>query len=55
MRALSYGRMVVSNGKLYGVVDLDNPYQQYIGCKYIDMVFYQATGEFFVKTSNLTD
>ena len=49
MRLLSYGMMVVSNGSLFGVVDLYTG-QGIIGLKYTDMVFSQNVKEFFVKT-----
>ena len=49
MRALSYGMMVVSNGSLYGVVNLYNG-ADIIGLKYTDMIFSQNVKEFFVKT-----
>ena len=49
MRLLPYGMMVVSNGSLYGVVDLYGG-QGVIGLKYTDMVFSQNVKEFFVKT-----
>lgn len=51
MRTLSYGMMVVSNGSLYGVVNLYNG-SDIIGSKYTDMVFAQNVKEFFVKTMN---
>lgn len=51
MRALGYGMMVVSDGSLYGVVDLYNG-SDIIGLKYTDMVFAQNSKEFFVKTTN---
>ena len=50
MRALSYGMMVVSNGSLYGVVNLYNG-ADIIGLKYKNMIFAQNVKEFFVKTS----
>ena len=49
MRLLPYGMMVVSNGSLFGVVDLYGG-QGIIGLKYTDMVFAQNVKEFFVKT-----
>lgn len=50
MRVLSYGMMVVSNGSLYGVVNLYNG-SDVIGLKYTDMIFAQNVKEFFVKTN----
>ncbi len=54
MRTLGYGMMVVSNGALYGVVDIYSG-QDIIGLKYQDMVFAQNVKEFFVKTTNSND
>lgn len=51
MRLLPYGQMVVSNGSLYGVVNLYDG-QNVIGLKYTDMVFAQVVKEFFVKTNS---
>lgn len=50
MRLLAYGKMVVSNGSLYGVVNLYDG-QNVIGLKYTDMIFAQNVKEFFVKTN----
>ena len=49
MRALGYGMMCVSNGSMYGVVNIDTG-ANILGLKYNDMVFAQNVKEFFVKT-----
>lgn len=50
MRLLGHGQMVVSNGSLYGVVNLYDGHNV-IGLKYTDMVFASNVKEFFVKTN----
>lgn len=49
IRLLAYGKMVVSNGSLYGVSNLFQN-STVIGLKYKEMIYAQNTKEFFVKT-----
>ena len=50
MRTLGYGLMCVSNGTMYGIVDIYSG-STVLGLKYNDMIFAQNNKEFFVKTT----